>query len=216
MSFTIVIGNKNYSSWSMRPWLALAHHNIPFNEVVVNLYADDKKEQILKHSPAGKVPILKDGDLTVWDTLAILEYLADKFPELHLWPKDARARAHARAVSAEMHSGFQALRQATPMNLKRVPRPIELNDEAKANVARIEAIWNDCRKRYAKQGHFLFGEFSAADCMFAPVATRFKSYEVSIDLVSSAYVDTIYALPAFQRWLEAALKEVWTSHYDYL
>ncbi len=166
--------------------------------------------------PAGKVPILKDGGTLIWDSLAILEYLADKFPDLNLWPKDPAARAHARSISAEMHSGFQGLRQATPMNLKRVPRPIELSDAAKADVARIEAIWNDCRERYAKKGHFLFGEFSAADCMYAPVATRFKSYEVPVDLIASAYADTIYALPAFQRWQDAALKEAWTSHYDSL
>lgn len=214
MSLTLVIGNKNYSSWSLRPWLALAHHNIPFQEIVINIYADETKRQILDHSPAGKVPILKDGKTVIWDSLAILEYLADKFPELNLWPQDPAARAHARSISAEMHSGFQGLRQATPMNLKRVPRPIELSDVAKNDVARIEAIWNDCRQRYGKKGHFLFGEFSAADCMYAPIATRFRSYEVPVDLITSAYVDTIYALPAFERWQEAGLKEIWTSHYD--
>jgi glutathione S-transferase len=216
MSLTLVIGNKNYSSWSMRPWLALAHHKVPFEEIVINIYADDKKERILEHSPAGKVPILKDGKATIWDSLAILEYLADKFPDLHLWPKDPAMRAHARSISAEMHSGFQALRQATPMNLKRVPRPIELNEDVKADVARIEAIWNDCRMRYGKQGHFLFGEFSAADCMYAPVATRFRNYDVPVDLVASAYVDTIHTLPAFERWRDAGLKEVWTAHYDHM
>ena len=216
MSLTLVIGNKNYSSWSMRPWLALAHHKVPFEEIVINIYADDKKARILEHSPAGKVPILKDGKATIWDSLAILEYLADKFPDLHLWPKDPAMRAHARSVSAEMHSGFQALRQATPMNLKRVPQPIELNEDVKADVARVEAIWNDCRMRYGKQGHFLFGEFSAADCMYAPVTTRFRNYDVPVDLVASAYVDTIHALPAFERWREAGLKEAWTAHYDHV
>ena len=216
MSLTLVIGNKNYSSWSMRPWLALAHHKVPFEEIVINIYADDAKKRILEHSPAGKVPILKDGNVTIWDTLAILEYLADKFPGLHLWPKDPAMRAHARSVSAEMHSGFQALRQATPMNLKRVPRPIELNEDVKADVVRVEAIWNDCRMRYGKQGHFLFGEFSAADCMYAPVATRFRNYDVPVDLVASAYVDTIHTLPAFERWRDAGLKETWTAHYDHI
>lgn len=216
MSLTLVIGNKNYSSWSMRPWLALAHHDIPFQEIVINIYADETKRQILEHSPAGKVPILKDGKATIWDSLAILEYLADKFPELNLWPKDTSMRAHARSISAEMHSGFQNLRQATPMNLKRVPRPIELSDAARNDAVRVQAIWNDCRQRYGKKGHFLFGEFSAADCMYAPVATRFRSYEVPVDLIASAYVDTIYTLPAFKRWQEAGLKEIWTSHYDSL
>ena len=214
MSLTLVIGNKNYSSWSLRPWLALAHHKVPFDEIVVNLYADDAKARILAHSPSGKVPVLKDGEVSIWDTLAILEYLAEKFPQLNLWPVDAKARAHARAISAEMHSGFQGLRQATPMNLKRVPRPIDLPDAAKADIARIEAIWNECRVRYAKKGPFLFGEFSAADCMYAPVATRFRTYEVPIGLVSSTYADTIHALPAFERWREAGLKETWVSHYD--
>jgi glutathione S-transferase len=214
MALTLVIGNKNYSSWSMRPWLALAHHNVPFDEIVINIYADDAKARILEHSPAGKVPVLKDGGTTVWDSLSILEYLADKFPDLTLWPKDPATRAHARSIAAEMHAGFQALRQATPMNLKRVPRPIELTEAVRADVARIEAIWNDCRMRYGKAGHFLFGEFSAADCMYAPVATRFKSYEIPVDLVASAYADTIYGLPAFKRWQDSALKEAWTSHYD--
>jgi glutathione S-transferase len=205
MSLTLVIGNKNYSSWSMRPWLALAHHKVPFEEIVINIYADDKKARILEHSPAGKVPILKDGKTTIWDTLAILEYLADKFPDLHLWPKDPAMRAHARSISAEMHSGFQALRQATPMNLKRVPRPIELNEDVKADVARIEAIWNDCRMRYGKTGHFLFGEFSAADCMYAPVATRFRTYEVSV--TNRAYYEAMLGLPAMQDWIGAAERE---------
>ena len=214
MSLALVIGNKNYSSWSLRPWLALAHHKIPFQETVINIYADDSKARIREHSPAGKVPILKDGKTLVWDSLAILEYLADKFPDLNLWPKESSARAHARSISAEMHSSFQGLRQATPVNLKRVPRPVALSEAAHVDVERVQAIWNDCRGRYGKQGHFLFGEFTIADCMYAPVATRFKSYEVPIDLVSSAYIDTIYELPAFAQWLDAALKETWVSHYD--
>lgn len=214
MSLTLVIGNKNYSSWSLRPWLALAHHKIPFQEIVINIYADDAKAKIREHSPAGKVPILKDGKTLVWDSLAILEYLADKFPDLNLWPKEPSARAHARSISAEMHSSFQGLRQATPMNLKRVPRPIALSEAAHVDVERVQAIWNDCRGRYGKQGHFLFGDFTIADCMYAPVATRFKSYEVPIDLVSSDYIDTVYELPAFRQWLDAALKEGWVSHYD--
>jgi glutathione S-transferase len=216
MSLTFVLGNKNYSSWSLRPWLALAHHKIPFEEIVINLYGDDTKTRILEHSPAGKVPILKDGNQTIWDSLAILEYLAEKFPSLKLWPSDSAAKAHARTISAEMHSGFQGLRQATPMNLKRVPRPVELSDAARSDVARIEMIWEDCRMRYGTAGQFLFGEFSIADCMYAPVATRMRTYEVPIGLVASAYVDTIYALPAFERWHEAALKEIWTSQYDYI
>jgi glutathione S-transferase len=216
MTLALIIGNKNYSSWSLRPWLALAHHKIPFDETVVNIYADDTKLRILQHSPAGKVPVLHDGEATVWESLAILDYLADKFPKLNLWPADPVARGHARSVAAEMHSGFIGLRQNCPMTLKRLPRAIELTDAAKADVARITALWNDCRERYGRQGGFLFGEFSAADCMYAPVATRIRTYEVPVDLVSSAYVDAIHALPAFVAWREAALKESWTSHYDHL
>lgn len=216
MSLALVVGNKNYSSWSLRPWLALAHHGIPFEEIVINIYADDTKRRIAEHSPAGKVPILKDGGTVVWDSLAILEYLAEKFPQLNLWPADPAARAHARSVAAEMHSGFMGLRQSCPMTLKRLPRAVELTEAAEVDIARVTALWNDCRKRYGKQGHFLFGAFSAVDCMYAPVATRFRTYEVPIDLVSSAYVDTIHALPAFEAWRAAALKESWVSHYDHL
>ena len=215
MTLKLVIGNKNYSSWSMRPWLALRANNIPFEEIFISLYTGAAdKQRILDFSGAGKVPILVDGEVTIWDSLAIIEYIAERFPEKRLWPEHPVHRAHARSISAEMHSSFQGLRQATPMNLKRVPRPIVLPEAAHVDVERVQAIWNDCRGRYGKQGHFLFGDFSIADCMYAPVATRFKSYEVPIDLVSSAYIDTIYELPAFGQWLDAALKETWIAHYD--
>jgi len=216
MALTLVLGNKNYSSWSLRPYLALAHHKVLFDEIVIPLYEGDYKLAILQHSPAGKVPVLIDGEIAVWESLAILDYLAEKFPELALWPADPAARAHARAISAEMHAGFAALRQACPMNLKRVPRPIVLPAAATADVARITQIWNDTRARFGKSGHFLFGDFSAADCMYAPVATRIRSYSVPVDLVSSAYVDAIHALPAFIAWREAGLKEPWTMQYDQL
>jgi glutathione S-transferase len=217
MALKLILGNKNYSSWSLRPYLALAHHKIPFEEIVIPLYEGDYKQQILKYSPAGKVPALVDGDVAVWESLAILDYLAEKFPHLKLWPAEPAARAHARAISAEMHAGFAALRQGCPMNLKRVPRPIGLSPEAKADVARVTAIWNDARARFGKGGKFLFGDFSAADCMYAPVATRFRNYAVPIDLVASAYVDAIHALPAFIAWRDAGLKEPWTmKHYDEL
>lgn len=216
MSLTLVIGNKNYSSWSLRPWLALAHHKIPFEEIVINIYAADARPRILEHSPAGKVPVLHDGDVTVWESLAILDYLAGKFPKLKLWPSDPAGRAHARSIAAEMHAGFAGLRQNCPMTLKRLPRAIELTDASKNDVARITALWNDCRERYGKKGRFLFGDFSAADCMYAPVATRIRTYEIPVDLVSSAYVDAIHSLPAFAAWREAALKESWVSHYDHL
>jgi glutathione S-transferase len=216
MSLTLVIGNKNYSSWSLRPYLALAHHKIPFEEIVIHIYGDDVKHQILKHSPTGKVPVLHDDNATVWESLAIIDYIADKFPKLGLWPEDMTARAHARAISAEMHGGFASLRQSCPMTLKRVPRPIEIPEAAKADVARITEMWNDTRARFGKGGKFLFGDFSAADCMYAPVATRVRTYAVPVDLVSSAYVDAIHDLPAFVAWRDAGLKEPWTAPYDYL
>jgi glutathione S-transferase len=216
MALTLVLGNKNYSSWSLRPYLALAHHKIAFEEIVIPLYEGDFKQAILKHSPAGKVPVLVDGEIAVWESLAILDYLAEKFTKLALWPADLAARAQARAISAEMHAGFAALRKACPMNLKRVPRPIVIPPEAIADVERVAQIWNDTRERYGQGGLFLFGDFSAADCMYAPVATRIRSYSVPVDLVSSAYVDAIHALPAFSTWREAGLKEPWTMAYDQL
>src|SRR5215475_13812310 len=169
----LVIGNKNYSSWSMRPWLALRANNIAFEETFIPLYTGDAdKQRILDVSPAGKVPILVDGDITVWDSLAIIEYLAEKFPEKKLWRDDRAARARARAISAEMHSGFAALRNECGMNLHRPVGAVALSEEAQANVARVQEIWLDCRERYGAAGPYLFGRFGAADAMFAPVVHR--------------------------------------------
>jgi glutathione S-transferase len=208
MALTLVIGNKNYSSWSLRPWLALAHHKIPFEEVIIPIHTPETPAAIAKYSPAGKVPVLIDGEAVVWESIAILEYLAERFPDAKLWPADLAARAHARAISAEMHSGFSALRQHCPMNLKRKKaRP--LTPEVDADVRRITEIWRDARARFGAGGDFLFGAFSAADCMYAPVATRFVSYGIDVDPVSAAYVEAIYALPAFKDWQQAALEETW-------
>ena len=166
----LVIGNKNYSSWSMRPWLALRANNIAFEEIFIPLYTTDKadKERILGLSHSGKVPALIDGDVTVWDSLAIIEYLAEKFPEARLWPEDRASRAHARAISAEMHSGFLPLRNECGMNLHRPIRPVNLSDDARANAARIQEIWAECHARYGKLGPFLFGAFSGADACSRP------------------------------------------------
>ena len=178
----LVIGNKNYSSWSMRPWLALRANDIPFEEVFIPLYTDDKadKERILSFSRAGKVPALIDGDVTVWDSLAIIEYLAEKFPQAKLWPEDRARRAHARSISAEMHSGFMPLRNECGMNLHRPVGAVTLSDDARANVARIQEIWADCHQRYGKEGPFLFGAFGGADAMFAPVVHRFRTYAIEV------------------------------------
>ncbi|CCD98445.1 glutathione S-transferase family protein [Bradyrhizobium sp. STM 3809] len=207
----LVIGNKNYSSWSMRPWLALRGCDIAFEEIVIPLYTADPadKARILEHSPAGKVPILIDGAVTVWDSLAIIEYLAERFPAAGLWPADAAARALARSVSAEMHSGFQALRSECPMNLHRAVRPVQLSADAKANIARIEDIWRDCRARHGAGGPFLFGRFSGADAMFAPVVTRFHSFAVPVTADTRAYMETMMAMPAFAAWVKDGLAETW-------
>jgi glutathione S-transferase len=208
MAMTLVIGNKNYSSWSLRPWLALAHHKIAFEEVIIPIHTPETQAAIARYSPAGKVPVLIDGAATIWETTAILEHLAEKFPDAKLWPADFAARGHARAICSEMHSSFSALRVHCPMNLKRKKkRP--LTPEVEANVRRITEIWRDARARFGAGGEFLFGAFSAADCMYAPVATRVASYEIGVDPVSAAYVEAIYRLPAFQDWQKAGLAETW-------
>ena len=209
MTLTLVIGNKNYSSWSMRPWLALRANNIPFEEVFIPLYTDNPadKQRILSFSRAGKVPALIDGDITVWDSLAIIEYLAERFPEAKLWPEDRAMRAHARSISAEMHSGFMALRNECGMNLHRSVGAVALSADAKANIARVEEVWRDCRQRYARSGPFLFGAFTGADAMFAPVVHRLRTYAIDVGAEAKAYMETMMALPAFREWTEAGLAE---------
>jgi len=208
MTLKLVIGNKNYSSWSMRPWLVLRANNIPFEEVFISLYTGEAdKQRILDFSRAGKVPVLVDDDVAIWDSLAIIEYLAERFPEKRLWPEDPVQRAHARSISAEMHSGFAALRNECGMNLHRPVGTIELSAEARANIARIQEIWTECRARYGKAGPFLFGAFGAADAMFAPVVHRFRTYAIAVSLDVRRYMDTMTALPAFQEWTSAGLAE---------
>ena len=203
----LVIGNKNYSSWSMRPWLALRANDIAFDEVFIPLYTDNKadKDRILSFTPSGKVPVLIDGDVTVWDSLAIIEYLADKFPEKQLWPRQPAARAHARAISAEMHSGFVALRSECGMNLHRPVGAVALSDDARANIARVQDIWAECYRRYG--GPFLFGGFGAADAMYAPVVHRFRTYAIELAPAARPYFDAMSSLPAFQQWTSDGLAE---------
>jgi len=209
MTLKLVIGNKNYSSWSMRPWLAMRANGIGFEEIFIPLYTDNKadKDRILTFSASGKVPVLVDGDIVVWDSLAIIEYVAERFPDARLWPEDRAERAHARAISAEMHSGFLPLRNACGMNLHRPVRAIALSEDVQANIVRIQNIWSDCRERYAGRGPFLFGSFGAADAMFAPVVHRFRTYAIAVAPASQAYMETMTALPAFNEWTEAALAE---------
>jgi glutathione S-transferase len=208
MTLKLVIGNKNYSSWSMRPWLALRASNIAFDEVFIPLYTGAvDKQRILSFTHSGKVPALIDGDVTIWDSLAIIEYLAERFPEAKLWPEDRARRAHARSISAEMHSGFAALRNECGMNLHRPVGAIALSEAARADIARIQQIWIECRERYGKTGPFLFGAFGGADAMFAPVVHRFRSYAVEVEPAARDYMDAMMALPAFAEWTRAALAE---------
>lgn len=205
---TLVIGNKNYSSWSLRPWLALKATGQAFDETLIILRQAETKAKILGYSAAGKLPVLKHGDLLIWDSLAICEYVAETWPEAKLLPEDRRARAVARSVMSEMHSGFAALRRELPMDICRLGKAGGVqSEETRLDIARIQQIWQDCRGRFGGDGDFLFGRFGLADCMYAPVATRFRTYGVSLDPVSAAYVDAIYALPAMQEWIAAAAQE---------
>jgi glutathione S-transferase len=214
MALTLVVGNKNYSSWSLRPWIALKAAGIAFSDRVISLNDPQFKPTLLALSPAGKVPVLLDGATHVWESLAILEYLADKFPAAALWPADAAARAHARAIASEMHAGFAPLRRHLPMNFWRPVKRRDLTAEAAANVARIDAMWSECRTRFGDGGPFLFGRFSAADAMYAPVVSRFHTYDVEVGPGARAYMDAVMALPAWSEWRQAALKEPWVLPED--
>lgn len=204
MTLTLVIGNKNYSSWSLRPWLAMRQFGIDFNEVQIALYTPESRQQIQRYSPAGKVPVLLDGTIAVWDSLAICTYLIEQFPTLHWLPEAKAARAIAHSISAEMHSGFQALRHQMPMNCRARLSGKGMTPEVQTDIDRITAIWRDCRQTYGANGSMLFGQFTIADAMFAPVALRFVTYNVRLDTVSSQYVQAILALPAMQDWINAA------------
>jgi glutathione S-transferase len=203
----LIIGNKNYSSWSLRPWLAMRALGIPFEEELVPLDAPDFKERIRARSPAGKVPVLLDGEAVVWESSAILEHLAERFPEKGVWPSDPVARAHARSLATEMHNGFGALRSVAPMNLWRPVEARSFPQEALQDVSRITRRWGEARARFGSGGDFLFGAFCAADAMYAPVATRLRTYAIEVDPVAAAYVEAIHAHPAFVAWKEAALQE---------
>ncbi|MEE8394276.1 MAG: glutathione S-transferase family protein [Rhodospirillales bacterium] len=210
MTLTLIIGNKNYSSWSLRPWLAMKQANIEFTEKLIPLLDQDWAGEIAKHSPSLKVPVLKDGGLTVWDSLAILEYLAEKFPGAGLWPSAAEARAQARAVAAEMHSGFSELRSHMPMNIRKQLPGKGRKGGVDKDIERVTAIWRDCRRRFGEGGDFLFGGFTCADAMFAPVASRFRTYAVELDDVCRPYAEAVLALPAFAEWAGGAELEPWT------
>jgi glutathione S-transferase len=212
----LVIGNKCYSSWSLRPWILMTELGIAFDEITVPLDQPDTKARLLAHSPGGKVPILKDGDVTVWESLAIMDYLADVRPDLAVWPREGAARAVARSIAAEMHAGFQALRSACPMNLGKKYPQRDRGEAVGRDVARISAMWRDAREHFGAVagGPFLFGTFGAADAMYAPVVARLETYSIPVDAPVRAYMDAVMATSAFRAWREAALKETWVLAHD--
>jgi glutathione S-transferase len=205
--FTIYIGNKNYSSWSLRGWLMLKHTGATFDEIVIPLSEPSTRATILRHSPSGKVPALQHGDHLVWDSLAIGEYLAELYPQARLWPEEMKARSVARAVSAEMHAGFAPLRTHLPMNMRSSFPERGVTPEAQADINRITALWRDCRSRFGAGGEFLFGHFTIADAMYAPVVSRFRTYKIALEEEAQRYADAIWALPVLQEWLAAARNE---------
>ncbi len=205
----LVIGNKNFSSWSLRPWLLLKQAGLPFDEIPIKLRQPDTTAQILRYSPSGKVPALLDGDLTVWDSLAICEYVAElaAVRGVALWPADPKVRAEARSVSAEMHSGFPALRQHMSMEVAAFHPDVEKHPDALKDAERVAALWVSCRQRFADAGPFLFGAFSVADAMYAPVAFRFHTYGVDLPPLAMAYRDALLSLPAMREWASGARAE---------
>lgn len=203
----LVIGNKNYSSWSMRPWLLLRHVGIAFEEVKLSFNSPTFKRDALAFGPTGKVPVLVDDGVPVWDTLAISEYVAEKFPDRHLWPRDARQRAEARAICAEMHAGFQALRTHMSMNVTANLAGLGWNLAVQDDIDRISAMWAGLRARHRADGPFLFGPFSIADAYYAPVVTRFNTYKPKLAPTLDEYLQTMLELPAMREWFAAAAQE---------
>jgi glutathione S-transferase len=212
---TLIIGNRNYSSWSLRAWLALEATGRPFDEVVIPLGRPEATDDILRWSPTGRVPAFRDGKIVLWDSLAICEHLAEAHPDTGLWPNDPQARAAARSVVAEMHSGFVALRKHMPMNLRASYPGAGREPGVDEDVARITAIWEECRRTHGAGGDLLFGQFTIADAFFAPVVSRFLTYGVSPGGLAGEYLGAVWALPAMQDWAEKARAEPWNvERYD--
>jgi glutathione S-transferase len=215
MPLRLAIVNKAYSSWSLRPWILLTHFGVPFDETVIPMGRPETRSEVLNFSPTGKCPALRDGDVIVFESLAIIEYIAENFPKLPIWPHDKPARALARSLSHEMHGGFLALRNHCPTQFLRPVRKIALTPEVESDVARIEAAWEDARSRFGAGGPFLFGAFGAADAMFAPVVNRFHTYDIAVRPQTRAYMDAIMALPAWKAWIAGAQGEPWRiESYD--
>ena len=208
MQLKLIIGNKNYSSWSLRSWFLLTEAGIEFEEYRIPLDLDNSAAEIARFSPSGRVPVLMLGEQPVWDTLAIAETVAEQWPEKQLWPSDTAAKGHARCISAEMHAGFPTLRESMPMKCRAMGRKVSLPDALAADIDRVLDIWSDCHRRYQSQGNWLFGRFSVADAMFAPVVLRFRSYGINLPDVASAYPRRMLESESIQRWLAAAESEI--------
>lgn len=208
----LVMGGRRISSWSLRPWLVLTHFNVPFRERVVELSSLDipmweRRERLMSQTPSGLVPVLRHGDVEIWESVAILEYVNELFPDRGMWPAERTKRAIARAVSQEMHAGFGDLRNECPVDVGHTKPTPDLSVDARKDIARIQALWRDCRSRYGAGGEFLFGDFSIADAMFAPVVTRFRTYGIAVDGPAAAYAEALWKLPAMQSWVEGARRE---------
>lgn len=209
MTYKLVIGNRNYSSWSLRAWLFLRESGIAFEEIRVPLFTAEWAEAVARYSPTGRVPVLLDGDIQVWDTLSIFEYVRERHPEAVGWPADAAARAEARSIAAEMHAGFLAIRDELPQNLRARHKRDEarLSAGARAQIARVHGIWGSCRQRFGHAGPWLFGAFSIADVMYVPMALRFVTYDIPVPADARGFVDAVTALPSVREWIDAAARE---------
>jgi glutathione S-transferase len=209
MRYTLIIGNKNYSSWSLRPWLVLKHLKQDFEEITVPLFQDGFKAELLHHSASGKVPVLKVDGYEIWDSLAICEYLNDQYPEGKLWPTDPKAKAVARSISCEMHSGFFNIRNDMPMNMRRVIDGVTPTDACQTEIDRVVEIWTNCREEFGEDGPYLFGAFTIADAMYAPVVNRFVTYQVPVGGQAATYMKTMQDMPSMKEWKADAIEEEW-------
>jgi glutathione S-transferase len=209
MTFQLVIGNRNYSSWSLRAWLFLRESGIAFEEIRIPLFTAEHAETVARYSPTGRVPVLLDGDLRIWDTMSIFEYVRERHPGAVGWPADVAVRAEARSIAAEMHSGFLAIRDELPLNVRLRRRCDEagLTPGARKQIERVRSIWGSCRQRFHDAGPWLFGGFSIADVMYAPMALRFVTYEIPVPSPARSFIDAVTSLPAMQEWIRDAARE---------
>jgi glutathione S-transferase len=211
----LALGNKLYSSWSLRAYILLKAFDIPFEETVIAMYKDDTRERILAFGPTAKVPVLTDDEIVVWESLAIMEYVADCFPDKSIWPEDRTARAHARAAASEMHASFMGLRSSCPMNLTAIFEPKDRGADVTTDIERLDVLWSEARARFGAKGSFLYGEFCAADAMFAPVVTRLNTYQLPVTDMMRTYMDAVLQHPAFLAWTKDAASEPWfLPHYE--